>query len=61
VGTWGPGIVFNDGRAPARLPSHVEVVAHGLVDSPSGLTGGTVTWWSQIAESAEPALRRAAQ
>jgi hypothetical protein len=51
-------IVFNGGRAPARLPSHVEVVAKGLVDSPSELTGGTVTWWSDIAESAEPALRR---
>ena len=51
-------IVFNGGRAPARLPSHVEVVAHGLVDSPSELTGGTVTWWSEIAESAEPALRQ---
>jgi hypothetical protein len=51
-------IVFNGGRAPAQLPSHVDVVAHDLVDSPSRLTGGTVTWWSQIAESAEPALRR---
>jgi hypothetical protein len=51
-------IVFDGGRAPAGLPSHVEVVGHGLFDSPTGHTGGTVTWWSQIAESAEPALRR---
>jgi hypothetical protein len=51
-------IVSNGGRAPGRVPPEVEVVAHGLVDSPSGLTGGTVTWWSDITKSAEAALRQ---
>ena len=49
-------IVFNGGRTPGRLPAEVEVVAQGVLDAPCGLTGGLVTWWSHIAESAEAAL-----
>jgi hypothetical protein len=51
-------IAFNGGTNPARLPPDVEVVARGVVDSPSERVGGRVTWWSRIADDAEPALRR---
>ncbi len=51
-------IAFNGGPNPELLPADVEVVAHGVVDSPSERVGGLVTWWSRLADDAEPALRR---
>jgi hypothetical protein len=51
-------IAFNGGTNPGRLPGDVEVVAHGVVDSRSERVGGMVTWWTRIADDAEPALRR---
>jgi hypothetical protein len=51
-------IAFNGGANPERLPLDVEVVAHGVLDSPSEPVGGVVTCWTRIADDAEPALRR---
>jgi hypothetical protein len=51
-------IAFNGGANPERLPLDVEVVAHGVLDSPPEPVGGVVTCWTRIADDAEPALRR---